>query len=49
MPVDLSSDLTGHNGFMAPEEGAKLPAKYALLGEGVFSGQFVAPSGETSW
>ncbi|KKK92413.1 hypothetical protein LCGC14_2703160, partial [marine sediment metagenome] len=42
-------DLTGHQGFMTPEEGARLPVAYALLGEGAVSGRFVEASGDTPW
>ncbi len=48
-PGFVKTDLTGHNGFMTPEEGAKLPVEYALLGEGAVSGRFVEASGETPW
>lgn len=48
-PGYVKTDLTGHNGFMTPEEGAKLPVQYALLGENAVSGRFVEPSGETPW
>jgi hypothetical protein len=34
---------------MTPEEGARLPVEYALLGEGAISGRFVEPGGETPW
>lgn len=48
-PGFVKTDLTGHNGYMTPEEGAKLPVEYALLGEDAVSGRFVEPSGETPW
>lgn len=48
-PGYVKTDLTGHNGFMTAEEGAKLPVKYALLGENAVSGRFVEPNGETPW
>jgi NAD(P)-dependent dehydrogenase (short-subunit alcohol dehydrogenase family) len=48
-PGYVKTDLTGHNGFMTPEEGAKLPVHYALLGENAVSGQFVEAGGETPW
>ena len=48
-PGYVRTDLTGHNGFMTPEEGAKLPVQYALLGDDAVSGRFVEASGETSW
>lgn len=48
-PGYVKTDLTGHNGYMTPEEGARLPVKYALLGQGAVSGLFVEPSGETPW
>ena len=48
-PGYVKTDLTGHNGFMTPEEGAKLPVQYALLEDDAVSGRFVEASGETSW
>jgi NAD(P)-dependent dehydrogenase (short-subunit alcohol dehydrogenase family) len=48
-PGYVKTDLTGHNGFMTPEEGAKLPVEYALLGADAVSGRFVEASGETPW
>ncbi|WP_342628404.1 SDR family oxidoreductase [Nguyenibacter vanlangensis] len=48
-PGYVKTDLTGHNGFMTPEEGAKLPVEYALLGEDAVSGRFAGPGGETPW
>lgn len=48
-PGYVKTDLTGHNGFMTAEEGAKLPVQYALLGADAVSGKFVEASGETPW
>lgn len=48
-PGFVKTDLTGHNGFMTPEEGARLPVEYALLGEDAVSGRFVEPNGPTPW
>ena len=48
-PGFVKTDLTGHNGLMTPEEGAKLPVEYALLGEDAVSGRFVEGIGETAW
>ena len=48
-PGYVKTDLTGHNGFVTAEEGAKLPVKYALLGEDAVSGTFVEPNGATPW
>ncbi len=48
-PGFVKTDLTGGNGFMTPQEGAKLPVKYALLGGDAVSGRFVEASGETPW
>lgn len=48
-PGFVKTDLTGHNGYMTPEEGAKLPVQYALLGENAVSGRFVEAGGETPW
>ena len=48
-PGYVKTDLTGHTGFMTPEEGARLPVEYALLGDDAVSGRFVEASGETAW
>lgn len=48
-PGYVRTDLTGHNGFMTPEEGARLPVEYALLGDGAVSGRFVEPAGNAPW
>lgn len=48
-PGYVRTDLTGHNGFMTPEEGARLPVRYALLGDDAVSGRFVEPDGEAPW
>jgi len=48
-PGYVKTDLTGGGGFMTPEEGARLPVAYALLGEDAASGRFVEPDGETPW
>lgn len=48
-PGYVKTDLTGHTGFMTPEEGAMLPVKFALLGADAVSGHFVGPDGETPW
>lgn len=45
-PGFVKTDLTGH-GTMTPEEGAKLPVRYALSGDE--SGMFVEPGGTTPW
>lgn len=45
-PGFVKTDMTGH-GTMTPEEGARLPVRYALGGEE--SGKFVEPDGETPW
>lgn len=48
-PGYVKTDLTAHNGFMTPEEGARLPVEYALLPDNTVSGWFVAPDGATPW
>lgn len=45
-PGFVKTDLTGY-GEMTPEEGARLPAEYALSAE--VSGRFVEPDGTTPW
>jgi len=45
-PGFVKTDLTGH-GDMTPEEGARLPVRYALGGEDC--GRFVEPGGATPW
>ncbi len=48
-PGYVKTDLTGHNGFMTPAEGAALPVKYALMGADAPSGTFVEPAGAAPW
>jgi NAD(P)-dependent dehydrogenase (short-subunit alcohol dehydrogenase family) len=48
-PGYVKTDLTGGNGFMTPEEGARLPVEYALLGPDAVSGRFVEPQGDSPW
>lgn len=48
-PGYVRTDLTGHTGFMTPEEGARLRVEYSLLGQDAVSGRFVDASGETPW
>ncbi len=48
-PGYVRTDLTGHNGFMTAEEGARLPVEYALLGDDAVSGRFVEPQGDAPW
>lgn len=45
-PGFVKTDLTGY-GTMTPEQGAKLPVRYALGGDE--SGRFVEPDGEPPW
>ncbi|RLQ88349.1 SDR family oxidoreductase [Notoacmeibacter ruber] len=45
-PGFVKTDLTGY-GTMTPEEGARLPVRYALEGEE--SGRFIEPDGMTPW
>lgn len=49
-PGYVKTDLTGHTGYMTPEEGAHLPVQYALLSQDTaVSGKFVEASGVTPW
>ncbi len=48
-PGYIKTDMTGQGGFLTPEQGARLPVEYALLGENAVSGRFVQASGETPW
>lgn len=48
-PGYVKTDLTGNNGFMTAEEGARLPVEYALLKDGTVSGRFVEPAGNAPW
>ena len=48
-PGYVKTDLTGGNGFMTAEDGARLPVEYALLGDGAVSGRFVEPAGNAPW
>jgi NAD(P)-dependent dehydrogenase (short-subunit alcohol dehydrogenase family) len=49
-PGYVKTDLTGHNGFMTAEEGARTPVHFALLDDGLVTGRFFEPGGaETPW
>jgi NAD(P)-dependent dehydrogenase (short-subunit alcohol dehydrogenase family) len=48
-PGYVKTDLTGGNGYMTPEEGARLPVQYALLDDNAIPGRFVAPEGSVAW
>ena len=48
-PGYVKTDLTGQNGFLTPEQGAKTPVAFALLGNEAVSGRFVHSDGETAW
>ena len=48
-PGYVKTDLTGQQGLLTVEQGARLPVAYALLGEDAVSGRFVQASGETPW
>jgi NAD(P)-dependent dehydrogenase (short-subunit alcohol dehydrogenase family) len=48
-PGYVKTDLTGGNGFLTPDQGAKTPVKFALLGDDAVSGRFVDTDGETAW
>ncbi|WP_158813018.1 SDR family oxidoreductase [Methylocapsa sp. S129] len=48
-PGYVKTDLTGGNGFLTPEQGAKTPVKFALLGDDVVSGRSVYADGEIAW
>jgi NAD(P)-dependent dehydrogenase (short-subunit alcohol dehydrogenase family) len=48
-PGYVKTDLTGHNGFLTPDQGAKTPVKFALLADDAVSGHFVGKDGKTAW
>jgi NAD(P)-dependent dehydrogenase (short-subunit alcohol dehydrogenase family) len=48
-PGYVKTDLNGHAGFMTPEEGARTPVKFALLGDDAVSGRHFGPGGEIAW
>ena len=48
-PGYVKTDLTGDAGFLTPDQGAKIPVKFALLGADAVSGRFVQADGETPW
>ncbi len=48
-PGHVKTDLTGHQGSITPEEGARLPVEYALLGDDAVSGRFVEEDRNTPW
>jgi NAD(P)-dependent dehydrogenase (short-subunit alcohol dehydrogenase family) len=48
-PGYVKTDLNGGNGFLSPEQGAKTPVKFALLGDDAVSGRHFGPDGEIAW
>jgi NAD(P)-dependent dehydrogenase (short-subunit alcohol dehydrogenase family) len=48
-PGYVKTDLTGGNGFLTPEEAAKTPVRFALLGDDAVSGHFLKADGEIPW
>lgn len=48
-PGYVKTDLNGHSGFLTPEEGARVPVEFALMGQGALSGRFVDADGDTPW
>jgi len=48
-PGYVKTDLTGGNGFLTPDQAAKTPVKFALLGDDAVSGRFVKSDGEIAW
>jgi NAD(P)-dependent dehydrogenase (short-subunit alcohol dehydrogenase family) len=48
-PGYVKTDLTGGNGFLTPEQGAKTPVKFALLGDDAVSGRHFGADGEIAW
>ncbi len=48
-PGYVKTDLTGQQGLLTVDQGARLPVEYALLGEDAVSGRFVQAGGETPW
>jgi NAD(P)-dependent dehydrogenase (short-subunit alcohol dehydrogenase family) len=48
-PGYVKTDLTRHNGFLTPDQAAKTPVQFALLGDHAVSGRFVDAGGETAW
>jgi NAD(P)-dependent dehydrogenase (short-subunit alcohol dehydrogenase family) len=48
-PGYVKTDLTGGSGFLTPDQGAKTPVQFALLGDDAVSGRFISSDGETAW
>ena len=48
-PGYVKTDLTGGNGVLTPDQAAKTPVKFALLGDDAVSGRFVRADGEIAW
>lgn len=48
-PGYVQTDLTGQTGFLTPQEGARLPVAFAILGEAGVTGRFMEPDGATPW
>jgi NAD(P)-dependent dehydrogenase (short-subunit alcohol dehydrogenase family) len=49
IPGHVKTDLTHHQGNMTPEEGARMPVKYAMLRDEAVSGRFDSPEGMFPW
>ncbi|KIZ45360.1 MULTISPECIES: SDR family oxidoreductase [Rhodopseudomonas] len=48
-PGYVKTDLTGGNGLLTPDQAAKTPVQFALLGDDALSGRFVTSDGEIAW
>lgn len=48
-PGYVNTDLTRGNGFLTPEQAAKMPVKLALLGDDAISGQHLDKDGQIAW
>ena len=48
-PGFVKTDMTRGNGFQTPDEGAKIPVHYALLGDDAVTGEFVSAKGSIPW
>ena len=48
-PGYVKTDLTRGNGYLTPDQAAKTPVTFALLGDEAVSGRFVGTNGEIAW
>jgi NAD(P)-dependent dehydrogenase (short-subunit alcohol dehydrogenase family) len=48
-PGFVKTDFNRGGGILTPEQGARTPVKFALLGDDAVSGRYFGPDGEIAW